>query len=124
MRKFFFLALILGLVMSSQAQEERPLLFVHYMPWYQSEEFSGSWGWHWTMNHFDPTVLNENGRPTVASHYMPLTGPYDSADPAILEYQVLLMKMSGMDGVIVDWYGTSDFRDYAAINQATEELFD
>jgi hypothetical protein len=124
MRKFFFLVLLTGFIMTNQAQEEPPLLFVHYMPWYQAPNISGVWGWHWTMNHFQPTVLNKNGRPTVASHYMPLTGPYDSADPAILEYQVLLMKMSGIDGVIADWYGTEDFRDYAAINQATLALFE
>jgi hypothetical protein len=124
MRKFFFLVVLMGLIMTSQAQEERPLFFVHYMPWYQAPNISGSWGWHWTMNHFNPETLNENGRPEVASHYMPITGPYDSADPVILEYQVLLMKMSGMDGVIADWYGIEDFRDYAAINRATVALFD
>lgn len=29
-------------------------LMVHYMPWYQSQGFSGTWGWHWTMNHYHP----------------------------------------------------------------------
>src|SRR5688572_10865190 len=121
-RKFLFLTLLTLLLIPSQAQEERPLFFVHYMPWYQAPNMRGSWGWHWTMDHFNPNVLNEAGQPTVASHYMPLTGPYDSQDPAILEYQVLLMKMSGIDGVIADWYGTEDFRDYVGINQATLAL--
>jgi hypothetical protein len=32
-------------------------------------------------------------------------GPYDSTDPNVLEYHMLLMKLSGIDGIIVDWYG-------------------
>lgn len=104
-------------------QVERPLLLTHYMPWYQTPDVSGYWGWHWTMNHFDPEQVDENGRRQIASHYMPLTGPYDSSDEAVLEYQVLLMKLSGIDGVIVDWYGNDNFRDYAVLNESTNKLF-
>ncbi len=116
------------LLMSSEitvAQDsERPLLLAHYMPWYQTPEISGSWGWHWTMDHFHPSQQNAEGQPDIASHYLPLTGPYDSQDDTLLEYQVLLMKLSGIDGVIVDWYGFAHFRDYAQLNDATLKLFD
>ncbi|MBZ0292597.1 MAG: glycoside hydrolase family 99-like domain-containing protein [Anaerolineae bacterium] len=112
----------------AQAQDddsvERPLLLAHYMPWYQTPDVSGDWGWHWTMNHVDPSMQTENGKPEIASHYMPLTGPYDSQDDALLEYQVLLMKLSGIDGVIVDWYGFEDYLDYGLLNAATHKLFD
>lgn len=101
----------------------QPLLLAHYMPWYQTPEQSGFWGWHWKMDHFDPEQVGADGLPQIASHYHPLTGPYDSKDTDLLEYQVLLMKLSGIDGVIVDWYGSSSFRDYSAINQATGRLF-
>lgn len=131
MIRFRLLLLILCLLpasMVSYAQEEvpqeRPLLLAHYMPWYQTPDVSGYWGWHWTMDHFDPSQTDADGRQQVASQFMPLTGPYDSQDEAILEYQVLLMKLSGLDGVIVDWYGTEDYNDYAAINAATGKLFD
>src|SRR5438105_4887827 len=30
-------------------------VMVHYMPWFVSRPYSGSWGWHWTMNHFNPS---------------------------------------------------------------------
>ncbi|MCI0711831.1 MAG: glycoside hydrolase family 71/99-like protein [Chloroflexi bacterium] len=96
----------------------------HYMPWFQTPEVRGYWGWHWTMDHFNPSTTGENGRPEIASHYMPLTGPYDSSDDALLEYQVGLMKLSGIDGVIVDWYGMENFRDYAALNESTGKLFE
>ncbi len=102
----------------------RPLIMVHYMPWYQSREYSAAWGWHWTMNHFNPNEVNEEGRRPIASHTYPLTGPYDSSDPHLLEYQAMLMKISGIDGVIVDWYGFESFWDYGKINASTHRLFD
>ncbi len=97
---------------------ERPLLLAHYMPWYQTPDVSGVWGWHWTMDHFNPA------QGELASQFTPLTGAYDTQDEDILEYQVLLMKLSGIDGVIVDWYGQHDFNDYAPINASTNKLFD
>ncbi len=105
------------------ATPSRPLLMAHYMPWYQSPAVHGYWGYHWTMNHFDPEKKDSNGGPEIATHYLPLTGPYDSSDGALLEYQVLLMKLSGIDGVIVDWYGPENFWDYAVLNESTNKLF-
>lgn len=104
-------------------EPQRPLLMAHYMPWYQTPSVSGYWGWHWTMDHFQPSLQDENGRREIASYTMPLTGPYDSSDDAVLEYQILLMKLSGIDGVIVDWYGMEDFWDYAVLNDSTQKLF-
>jgi hypothetical protein len=110
---------------SEEQKSEHPLLMAHYMPWYQTPDVSGSWGWHWTMDHFDPNSESpENGHLTIASHFYPFTGPYDSRDEAILEYQVLLMKLSGIDGVIVDWYGFENFWDYGVINSSTHKLFE
>jgi len=125
-KRLFLLTIIIGACILSSMDAangqdnmtERPLLLAHYMPWYQTPDVSGYWGWHWTMNHFDPAQKQ------IASHFTPLTGPYDSSDDALLEYQVLLMKLSGIDGVIVDWYGMDDFRDYAALNNSTNKLFD
>jgi hypothetical protein len=34
-----------------------------------------------------------------------MIGPYDSSDPNVIEYHMLLMKYSGVDGLLVDWYG-------------------
>ena len=89
-----------------------PRILAHYMPWYTAKPFSAVWGWHWTMGAFDPE--GKNGDPaTLASHYRPLIGPYDSGDPDVLEYHALLMKLAGIDGVVIDWYGTVDYLDYA-----------
>ena len=97
-------------------------VLVHYMPWYSSKSISGGWGWHWTMNYFNPEKINKDGQRELASHDYPLIGPYDSNDGQALECQVLLMKFSGIKGVILDWYGIEDFRDYAMIHRTTKHM--
>ena len=104
----------------SHAKPKR-LLLAHYMPWFQARPFSPQWGWHWTMNHYDPSK-SVNGLPEIASHYSPLIGPYDSDDPDVLRCQVMLMKLAGIDGVVVDWYGNDNFMDYGVNNRNTEAL--
>ena len=101
--------------------EARPLVLAHYMPWYEAKPLSQTWGWHWTMNHFDPDRI-EGGRRSIASNYYPLIGPYDSGDPDVLECHLLMMKIAGIDGVIVDWYGLTDYRDYALLHRNTTRL--
>jgi hypothetical protein len=109
---------------TAPAADDRPLLLVHYMPWFESKPVSGVWGWHWTMNKFDPEKVGPDGRRQIASHYYPLTGPYDSADPHVLEYHALLMRIAGIDGVIADWYGIDGIFDYPVIHRRTQLLFD
>ncbi|MEO2018358.1 MAG: hypothetical protein ABGZ53_28745 [Fuerstiella sp.] len=74
------------------------------------------------MNHFDPDNIAANGQREVASHDYPLIGLYDSNDPDALECQVLLMKLAGIDGVIIDWYGTAQFRDYGDVHRNTQHF--
>ncbi len=100
----------------------KPIL-VHYMPWFVAKPYSDTWGWHWTMNHFNPDTVDSAGRRQIASWYYPQIGPYDSADPVVLEYHTLLMKLAGIDGVIVDWYGPDDYLDYGVNNERTLALF-
>lgn len=125
--KFILAALVLmlnlGTFASFASTDDKPVM-VYYMSWYAAKPFSNEWGWHWTMDHFDPEKVNASGEREIASWYYPLIGPYDSADPAVLEYHVLLMKVAGIDGVVVDWYGSADFYDYAVVNQNISKLFD
>ena len=104
-------------------ENSSPMLLAHYMPWYTAKPFSDHWGWHWTMNKFDPEQESD-GRRQIASKYHPIIGPYDSGDPYLLEYHLLLMKLSGIDGVIVDWYGLTDYRDYAILNRNTTRMLE
>ncbi len=111
-------------VWAGEPPKPRPLILAHYMPWFEAKPVSETWGWHWTMGHFDPERSDPQGRREIASHYYPLIGPYDSADPDVLEYHTLLMKVAGIDGVVADWYGSEDFNDYASIHRRTTALFD
>lgn len=88
-------------------------IFVHVMPWFESPATNnGVWGSHWRMNNKNPNNILSNGQRDIASKYYPLTGPYASGDANIVEYQLLLMKLSGIDGVLIDWPGTQQVFDY------------
>jgi acetyl esterase/lipase len=113
MRSKIWLFLLCWLPLFADGVESRPVVLAHYMPWYATRDVSGRWGWHWTMNHYDPER---------ASHDAPMIGLYDSGDPAALECQVLQMKLVGLDGVVIDWYGTKDYQDYAVNHRNTERL--
>jgi acetyl esterase/lipase len=104
------------------ATDPAKLVLAHYMPWYGTKQVSGKWGWHWTMDHFDPDRVLWKGDREAASHDYPLIGLYDSGDDQALECQVLLMKLAGLDGVIIDWYGTKPFNDYAVNHRNTMKL--
>lgn len=102
-------------------------VYAHYMPWFETNTSNklneGKWGYHWTMANCDPNKTDAEGKREIASHYYPITGPYASGDEAILDYQCLLMKYAGLDGVMVDWYGVNSDNNTALHKSNTEALF-
>lgn len=104
--------------------EKDPQVLVHYMPWFQAPPVSDGYGFHWHQGgaKFDPYQVLANGQLNIASHYYPLTGPYDTRDKNVLEYQAALMKVAGIDGVIFDWYGIENALDYKEIQESTLEV--
>lgn len=101
------------------------LMLMHTMPWYESAPVRGRWGGHWTGfdGRHDPEARDADGLPDIWSHFHPLIGPYDSTDPVLLECQLGQMKLAGVDGVVVDWYGVAEALDYPAIHAASVALF-
>lgn len=102
----------------------KPVL-MHYMPWYQTPEIDGYWGWHWTMNHNDPNTVVDTatGERDIASFFNPIIGPYSSKDPHVIEYHLLLMKYAGIDGVLIDWYGKEGSNgDVGVLLQASDAM--
>lgn len=99
-------------------------LYVHYMPWFETPETSSDqkWGQHWTMATKNPDNIDANGKREIASYFYPLIGPYASSDEAVIEYHLLLMKYSGVDGILIDWYGTQDKYDYPSNKTNTEAI--
>src|SRR5271168_4008106 len=114
------------LAQSGTVPKTNPIpVYVQIMPWFQTPETLGgtTWGWHWTMNNQNPNVIESNGERQIASNYYPLIGTYDSSDPYVIEYQMLLMKLSGISGTTVDWYGQQGSNsDEASLLNASNKI--
>jgi hypothetical protein len=138
---FIFLASVLGCKKNSPAPAPVPVnnitvyppqpvsksiskkVFAHLMPWFENKTTNGgSWGIHWRMNTQNPDIIDANGKRQIASLYYPMIGPYASGDTTVIEYQLLLMKLSGIDGVFIDWPGTQNSFDYPMLVSNTEKI--
>jgi len=98
-------------------------VYAHIMPWFETPQSDGHWGQHWTMANQNPDVIvGEDGKRQIASHYYPEFHPYASGEYSTVEYQLLLMKYSGIDGVLIDWPGTTQAWDYPKNKQNCEEI--
>jgi Carbohydrate family 9 binding domain-like/Glycosyl hydrolase family 99/Secretion system C-terminal sorting domain len=127
--KSLLLVLFFAAFLSFNAQAQAPVnvtktntkpVYVHIMPWFNTPQTLGgnNWGYHWKMQTKNPNIIVDaaTGKRQIASHYYPEIGPYDSSDPDVIDYQLLLMKLSGADGVLIDWYGTAGTVGDIAIN--------
>lgn len=99
-------------------------IFMHYMPWFETKQSSSNnqWGYHWTMANKNPEIKDASGKRQIASHFYPLIGPYHSGDTDVIENHLLLMKYAGIDGVLIDWYGTYDLNDFGMLKENSEQL--
>jgi hypothetical protein len=98
-------------------------IFAHMMPWFETNVTNGgTWGIHWKMNTRNPDIIDANGQREIASWYYPMIGPYASGDTVVIEYQLLLMKLSGIDGVFIDWPGTLNLNDYPLLVHNTKQI--
>ena len=111
MRRLLAMCLLGAALCGRAAEPPRPPVLAHVMTWFEADATANRLGWHWTMGRSDLPAG------ALAAHDAPLIGPYDSADRWVAEYQVLTMKLAGIDGAIVDWYGPDGFDDYAAIHR-------
>ena len=93
------------------------MILAHFMAWFRTPEVTGRWlHWGWDpdgdggLDETDrlPYVFREDGLPDLATAHQPLIGPYDSADPDVIEYQLASAWASGLNGFVVDWYGPDD----------------
>tara|TARA_B110000261_G_scaffold139955_1_gene159705 strand:+ start:356 stop:1609 length:1254 start_codon:yes stop_codon:yes gene_type:complete len=101
-------------------------VFTHYMPWFESPEFAeypntqmGNWGIHWTMSNKNPENIDANGKREIASHYYPLIEPYDNGEDDYLEYAVICMKLTGLDGILIDYAGITEVNDWKLLHDHT-----
>ena len=105
------------------AKSNTKKVFVHMMPWFETKATNGgTWGLHWKMNTQNPDIIDSSGDRQIASYYYPLIGPYASGDTAVIQYQLLLIKLSGIDGIFIDWPGTQSKFDYPLLVRNTEKI--
>ena len=83
-------------------------VYAHLCTWFQTPDVSGNWAmWNsqYEQTPHNPDIVFENGHRDIAAPNYPLSEPYDTADPDLIEFHLLLMKLAGFDGIIVDWDG-------------------
>jgi len=79
-----------------------PLLAAYYWTGFRTSAYSGVWN-YWQQPSprspqellHDPEKRLPNGERDIASVYMPVIGAYDSSDPDVCEYHLLLAKAGG-----------------------------
>lgn len=103
----------------------------HYMTWYKTPNAYGE-GCHnphargewekWAFCDHDPnTITGTCGFRDIAAVDYPLIGPYDSADPKVIEYHLLQALAADIDTFVIDYYGKDDA---GGIDEATLILLD
>lgn len=76
-----------------------------YYPWYGTPGVSGRW---MHQEGVDPA------KKTMSDHtHYPVGGPYDSADPAVIERHLQEAKAAGIDTLVCSWWGPKDPTDKA-----------
>ena len=98
--------LVVGLAWASfcaPATARAGTVAIFYYPWYGTPTEDGLWE-HWNQNtHAPPTDLY--------SPFYPAGGPYSSSDPAVVERQMTQIAQSGIDEVVVSWWGRGSSED-------------
>jgi hypothetical protein len=110
-----------NIIFGGESNVSERQVYAHFLTWFKTKEFSGEWEM-WKSDYkqapHNPDKIFANGKRDLAVTSYPLTGAYDSCDADIMEYQFLLMKLSGIDGIIVDWDGRNinKYRHEALMN--------
>lgn len=112
-------------------KEAKQKVYMHMMTWFGDKQtnihpdpkYAGGWGVHWTMDTKNPDIIDaKTGKREIAAYYYPLTGPYSSCDKNIIEYQLLLMKLAGVDGIIFNYTTLNPAWDFPMLIAATDSI--
>lgn len=80
-----------------------PRVLAMYYPWYATPPVSGHWS-------HQEGVDAAHKRMSSHTHY-PRAGPYDSADPAVIERHLTEARAAGLDTLVCSWWGLGDPTD-------------
>ena len=70
---------------------------IFYYPWYSTPRRDGSWA-HW--------YVRREGEALLSTRFFPARGLYSSSDPNVVDAQMREIAATGIDTVIVSWWGT------------------
>src|ERR671922_2545279 len=76
---------------------------IFYYPWYGTPAWDGGWV-HWNQNGHHPPG-------DVYSRYFPARGLYSSDDPVVVDQQMAEIASTGIDEVVVSWWGRGSAED-------------
>jgi hypothetical protein len=82
---------------------DRPQVGIFYYVWYGTPRLDGEW-LHWGQNEHEPPR-------GLGSTFYPARGPYSSADRALVRAQMREIAATGVDTVIVSWWGPGSIED-------------
>lgn len=100
-----FYCLLFGIAFCIDHDASKPLVIAHWMPWFQYP----SNAYHWP--------------PQAGMYYEPIIGYYNTQNDTVMDWQLSLMEYVGIDGIIVDWYGTANMYDYPFIKTSTDLIW-
>ncbi len=96
------------------------LIFADYFTSLHTREISGhTWNWRyyngdnvqWSGDLYESVGSD---RKETAAPFYPLIGPYDTLDPIVMEYHILLAKAAGIDGFLCE-YDTHHSLDHEVV---------
>lgn len=86
-----------------RAEAPTPQVAVFYYTWYGTPRLDGVW-LHWGQGQHSPPQ-------GIGSTYYPMRGPYSSADAALVRTQMREIAATGIDTVVVSWWGPGSVED-------------
>ena len=96
---------ILLCIVASINEQPKPLVFAHWMPWFEYPSNANHWP------------------PQSGMYYQPIIGYYNTQNDTVMDWQLSLMEYVGIDGIIVDWYGTANQYHYPFIKNSTDLIW-
>ena len=74
-----------------------PTTAIFYYPWFGTPSRDGEYD-HWQQNGHTPAA-------DLASSFYPSRGAYSSSDPSVLDGQMREIQRTGVDEIVVSWWG-------------------
>jgi len=85
------------------AERPAPQVAIFYYAWYGTPAADGTWE-HWGQGRNDPPG-------GIGSNYYPARGPYSSSSATVLRAQMREIAATGVDTLIVSWWGPGSPED-------------